>query len=520
MRVLVISFFNSWITHLGTELEIAQRHLDNGDDVEFLGCDGCIEICDGNPWEYKPLCTACREKRHNGLQLLTPVPKQHSLGSYVSREMFSEEASHETVSDLESAKNFRHNGHDLGWGAVSSTIMQVRDPECRSAEAAEKLRKFSKSALLSYNCVAAFLREQPQFDRVYLFNGRFAPIRGAWRACQEFADVDIQIHERGSTQLKYELFGNSLPHSRTLWANRIQDAWKNASEVKERESIGGLFYEERRAGEGSMWKSYTSAQLQGKLPANWDASRTNVAIFNSSEDEFAGIGDEWKNPVYDRQSLGIARIVSECVDRYPNMHLYLRVHPNLTNVENADLTTLLNLESPNLTIIAPDSDVSTYALLDSCDKVLGFGTTVGIEATYWKKVSILAGHTFYDQLEAVHVATDHNHLMSLLGEDLEPCDKQNAIKYGYYLRTYGLPFKYWEPDGFEAGTYRGYPISETHLHPLKLKLILWLQDRGMDTRRFSLFLSIVDLPIRLIQATSDGFGRIKSLIQPTATESS
>lgn len=40
MRVLVISFLNSWISHLGTELELAQRHLDDGDTVESLGCRG------------------------------------------------------------------------------------------------------------------------------------------------------------------------------------------------------------------------------------------------------------------------------------------------------------------------------------------------------------------------------------------------------------------------------------------------------------------------------------------------
>lgn len=519
MRVLVISFFNSWITHLGTELELAQRHLDDGDTVEFLGCDGCIKVCDGNPWQYKPICTACRERRHNGINQLNPVPLQHTLSQYLTNDVLSQEDNDlRSIVDAASAKSFAYKGHDLGWGALSSTIKHIRDPHCETEEAIASLREFSESAYRSYHAVTTFLKQQPAFDRAYIFNGRFAATRGALRACQDFGHIDIQNHERGSSPAKYDMYGDALPTDRELRNQRIHDAWANAEDREEATRIGSQFYESRRSGGATTWMSFVGTQTAGTLPSNWDESKTNIAIFNSSEDEFAAIGDEWKNPVYDTQSAGIERIVADAKDRFPNTHFYLRIHPNLADVKNDDLMRVLTLESPNFTLIPPDSEVSTYALLGAVDRVLSFGTTVGIEATFWGKVSILAGRTFYDQLDAVHVARDHEHVMSLLDEKLEPCPKENAIKYGYYVGSRGLPFKYWEPDGFEAGTYRGFPINETHLPPRKLKLILWLQDKGLDTRRFSLLLKLADIPIRMLQVVGKLFSKPSVSVEPTPAE--
>ena len=489
MRVLVISFFNSWVTHFGTELEIAQRHLDDGDTLEFLGCNGCVSICDGNPWASGSHCDACREKRHNGLLRLRPVPVQHNLGRYLSTDFLSRETdSVRSVVDANAAKSYTVNGHDLGWAALSSSIMTTRDTECTSDEAVRLLKEFTKSAYRSYHAVLNFLGQQSRFDRVYIFNGRFAPTRGALRACQEFGVSDIQVHERGSTIESYELFGNSLPHKHELWDRRIKDAWDSAADMQMRDSIGKQFFEDSRGGTPVGWKSYITGQSLGQLPDGWDRNKTNVAIFNSSEDEFAGLGDEWKNPVYEIQSRGIERIVSESLEQFPNMHFYLRVHPNLTNVQNAGLTRLLSFQSPNFSVILPDSPISTYSLMDAADKVLSFGSTVGIEATYWGKVSILAGRCFYENLDAAHVANSHAEVMSLLAQDLLPCSRTNALKYGYYMRTFGYPFKYWEPSGFEAGTFRGFPIGETRMTPQEREFIFWLQDYGIDTRYVPSFL--------------------------------
>jgi hypothetical protein len=460
MRILIISFFTDWTTHLGVELELAQRHLDSGDEVVFLGCDGCIKACRANPHGERRVCDLCRYKRLRGIQSLSGSVGEHRLGDYVNPAMLEEaDRLSSNVKTAAAAKDFRFNGHDLGWGALSSTVQVLRDPVCETEVAAELLSRFTKTALLSYGAVQAFLKQHQSFSKAYIFNGRFASTRGAFRACQEITGMEVILHERGSSNLKYSLFENDLLHTRKMWMARIEASWNAEPDISKKEEIAALFYKERRWGTAVGWKSFTVNQEAGALPVNWDSKRTNIAIFNSSEDEFAGIGDEWKNHVYEMQNEGVRMIVTDALERYPDFHFYLRMHPNLIGVENDDVARLRSIKADNFHLIEPNSSISTYALLDAADKIISFGSSVGIEATYWGKPSIMAGHSFYEHLGSVYCAEDHEDVMTLIGQNLMPCSKEGALKYGYHLRTFGDDFKYWQADDFYDGSFNGYQMK-------------------------------------------------------------
>lgn len=480
MKVLIVTYFNQWVTHFGVELELAQIHLDKGDVVEFLSCDGCIEACQANLDASRACCETCILRRSRGMALLKPIVVEHRLGDYLPDDIVKSEGQILSgITDPNSAKTFRYEDQDLGWGALSSTIMALRDSVAESPKAKDLLKRFSKTALRSYAAVKTFLESHTDFNRVYIFNGRFACTRGAFRACQERGIPDIVIHERGSSVHKYALFGNSMPHSRKLVQDRIELAWDSAASPAERETVGRAFYEERRAGIPQAWRSFTSHQQKTLLPDGWDPSVRNILIFNSSEDEFAGIGDEWKNPVYATQVEGIRRIVADALGRYPATHFYLRMHPNLIGVANQDVDMLHAIKSSNFTLIEPDSSISTYALLDVAERVLSFGSTMGIEATFWGKTSILAGHAFYDHLNAAYVARNHEQVMELLETNLPPKPTINAVKYGYYLKSFGTPFRYWKAKGFEDGEFRGTPLRWAPANKLERMILFRCHGLGL-----------------------------------------
>ena len=52
------------------QLEIAQQHLDRGDSVEFLFCDGFIPICEINIKKELETCLYCIGRRNSGISLL------------------------------------------------------------------------------------------------------------------------------------------------------------------------------------------------------------------------------------------------------------------------------------------------------------------------------------------------------------------------------------------------------------------------------------------------------------------
>ena len=108
--------------------------------------------------------------------------------------------------------------------------------------------------------------------------------------------------------------------------------------------------------------------------------------------------EEFHTDLYNTQNEAINKLVSyfEGNDEY---HFYLRIHPNLGKVKNVQTDEVNQMEYNNLTIIGPNQPIDTYAIIDACDKSIVFGSTSGIEATYWGKASVLLGKSFYYYLE-------------------------------------------------------------------------------------------------------------------------
>ena len=464
MNVLIVSFFNTWVTHLGTELEIAEKHLKNGDSVTFLSCDGSVGSCMNNPLGSVDICSQCRLKRLDGIGQLSGEVAVYSLNSPLSQNEALDAACIPDSPSIDDYKALKYKGHDLGWAALSSTNMLYRDPLCDSTEAMQSARTFLGAAIRSYEGTRKFLQRHPDFDCGYVFNGRFAVTRGAFRALQD-AKIEVYTHERGSSKNRYQVYPDTFPHDLTLFQERVREAWLNSDDLELRDKTAHAFFEERKRGQTANWKSFTDKQVVGVLPRQWDNKKQNIGIFNSSEDELASIGDFFADPVYPSQAIAVSRIAADTLAAGKPIHYYLRIHPNLAELENSSLANLLALDSPNLTIIDADDSISTYCLLDACDRILTFGSTVGVEATYWGKPSILTGASFYDNLNVAYRAETHEEVMDLLLDDqLAPKDRVGALKYGYYARTCGISFEHWKPQDLESGSFKDMFIGNGVLH--------------------------------------------------------
>lgn len=505
MNILIVAFFNKWVTHLGTELELAEKHLQAGDAVTFLVCDGSVGGCMNNPEGNTTLCNICRIKRIDGLSQLSGNVAVHSLK--VPHSYHEPATGLPDSPTIEDYKALRYRGHDLGWAGLSTAISIHRDPLCDSEEAMQQAKKSLEGACRSYEGTRAFLERHTDFDRAYLFNGRFAVTRGAYRALED-ADIPVHIHERGSSINHYQLWPNKFPHDQDFFQERLMQAWGDTDDLEKRDEMANLFYTEKRAGVAVKEKSYTKNQKSAGLPEGWDKTKRNIAIFSTSEDEMASIGDKFTDPVYASQAEGIRRIVEDTLADGAEIHYYLRMHPHLKGVENTSLCNILAIRSPNLTIIKSDDNISSYSLLDSCDCVFSFGSTVGIEATYWGKPSILAGKSFYDGLNVAHRARSHEEVMSLLLDaNLETKNRLGALKYGYYVRTYGIRFEYWKPNDLNSGVFGDLEISDYSLvtgdrKPFHITAFFWLMNfckssRSLQTAdRVAGYISVVHRVLR------------------------
>ncbi len=257
----------------------------------------------------------------------------------------------------------------------------------------------------------------------------------------------------------FELFKNHLPHDLDAVDSEIRRCWHQAesrsNSCPSREIIGAQWFLDRVNRVETCWHSFTKNQQTGLLPAGWDSQRKNVAIFCSSDDEFVAIGDAWQHSLYPNQVEAIGQIAASMLAVDPACQLYLRVHPNLTHVQNERKRQLMSLSFANLTVIEPDASVDTYQLLRESDLVVSFGSSVGIEAVFWDRPSVLLGPCFYQNLGGVYRPGTHEDAIDLLTSDLEPGNKTGALMYGHWFQTRGHKYEFYEAQGLFEGQFKG-----------------------------------------------------------------
>ena len=462
MKIAVFSTHQNWTPHFDTDLEIIQNHLDKDDEVYHYYCNQELSPCDDIMYSNQILnkkifeknpatCTNCiRKRKYNYLSLKGNLISDTLLDTtYINTESLRK-----SFANYEDLKKYKINNFEIGEAVLSSIISTTRNNIIDLNLYSEEINHLISVSYKLYLSAISNI-DKHKFDQIYVFNGRFAFSRAILRAAQH-TNTDCYIHERGASIYKYELFKNNLPHSIDYRLSEINRYWESNENNEEKNKTGTDYFLDRMKGKEQSWYSFILNQEENKLPDNWDITKENIVIFNTSEDEFESIGQWWKNPIYLNQLEGIKSILTDpkIIDN-PNVYFYLRIHPNLAGVHNSYMNELRLLSYPNLTIIDSESDISTYALIKNCNKVLTFGSSTGVEATFLEKPSILAGVSLYKGLNCTYNPKDHTEVIKLICSTLTPCEKVNALKWGYYFSIHGIDFKYFKASGICEGIFKG-----------------------------------------------------------------
>lgn len=468
MKVAFIGTYGLWTPHSETELDIAEKHLIDGDEVKWVLCDAAFEACEPNPDHHHLRCKECQWRVQAGLRRLSgPVHTIH-LSRLLTHEDRSRIANLPTeFGTTDEIKAVEVDGLDAGWGALSTAIWLARDANIDPADPI--VPRLIRAGATSYLATRRFL-QSTSIDRVYAFNGRMAPMRGILRAARD-SKVECMIHERGQDLQHYGLFRNAMPHEIAATVKRVEDDWA-ASELDEEEKrrIGASWFEGRPKGQMGSWISFVAGQGEASLPDEWRSGRHNVVLFTTSEFEFVSIGKEWGSPLFTTPHAATMEIARE-ISRRCRSHLTIRIHPNPEGAKSSNVREALGIDLPHVTVIAPESDVSTYALMRAADVVVTSGSTTGVEATFWKTPSVLAGPGLYSGLGAAHEPRSVEELYELLEKpDLEVADRDAALRYGFHQATRGEPHVHFQPTGITAGTFKGERLRPSRLQRRILKL--------------------------------------------------
>ncbi|MEO5905648.1 MAG: hypothetical protein ABIQ11_02905, partial [Saprospiraceae bacterium] len=140
------------------------------------------------------------------------------------------------------------------------------------------------------------------------------------------------------------------------------------------------------------------------------------------------------------------------------------------------ITGILEIQRNNLTIILPNEDVSTYDLMMQSDKIITFGSSVGIEAAAFQKVSILAGKTFYMNLGSTFNPSSHIEVIQMIQDKtLMPKDRTGAYKYAYFLSNFGIPYRFFNRINTFEAVMNGRHFSTSIMFNMIRKVGRWLR---------------------------------------------
>lgn len=458
MNVLVYAPLAVLGHHFETDLEIIQNHLNDGDHVTVVTCDGELKSLDFMACKGGFRCAYCKSRRSHGLKQLINYERLEiiNLQKLIPVKFNIPLAKLRTI---ELVKTITYKNVEIGAAFASSLISDLRDPAPDISKQSNSIsHKLYLLASLTDQMERVIENKVP--DLVYFFNGRFTLYRSIMRVCQ-IRKIPFYVHERGANNKRYSLTKNTLPHDILEKHAEILNYWQTDSipiDEKIRSSAG--WYESNAVGKSTSWRSFTDQHDIGSLPSSWNNKNHNVSLFVSSDDEMAAVPG-WEIELFQSQ-YEATRFILQAFAHDASYKFYVRIHPNLRGLRNKDIQRILSVGDgfENCTVIPPESKISTYALLKNSNKILTFGSTTGVEATYWGTPSILIGKSFYMHLNAAYQPSNKEDVLKFIEDkDLLPKPKEEALKYGYWAASIGMPFKHYKPLTLSTGHFNGVYIG-------------------------------------------------------------
>ena len=434
MKILFFTPVAAYPIHVGVLLDEMTKFAKNGHEIIYVYNNCCYDFCSANMCADTAICKLCKYDMQHMLNLVPPNVLKVNLSEFWNNDT-KIQFQYNNVQEL---KKIEYKGVKTGYSVLSTYINATRNLAPLIDETSKKY--FDALFLRSVKLTDAFEKVLDTYkpDRVCFYNARLLEQRPEYDLSrnQGIETYSYEVYAGWNEPFYKTKFINSTPHNLTTLHDRYRALWDNVRMPEsEKEKVGRVFFEKKRAGIAIGDKVYVKNQTKGKIPLDWDTKKHNIVIFNSSEDEFSALGDEFdKLALFPSQYQGIT-FIANALKENPDMHIWLRIHPNLTHIPYRYHQDLHKLSTtyPNLSVIAGSDDVSSYDLMDAADKVVVFGSTIGLESAYHKKAVILLAGSIYYYSDICYVPRSKEELKQLLmTTNLPAKDNSEAIKIGFY----------------------------------------------------------------------------------------
>lgn len=291
-------------------------------------------------------------------------------------------------------------------------------------------------------------------DLIYFYAGRWASCIPIGWACKD-AGIKYLTHERGSNSQKYSIYNYTF-----LSLEETTREIKKIATVIDRDIvrlIGGHHFYARRNRSVSYWPSYNLNQASEKFPS-FLKNVKYVVFFSSSEDEFCQTPGNKVEAYFGKQFEAFEQLKSIC--RNLCITLVVRVHPNIANKHPEEEAYWAGMADENTIVLGSKSNFDSYTILDHAHCVVTYATSMGLEAAFWGKPSVLLGNSSWYGESGFYCPKNKDQLSDLIVNAVALDVPDFAYMYGYYYETVGYDHKFYKSESFWSGKFLG-----NNLHP-------------------------------------------------------
>lgn len=430
----------------GFYLEVIQRHLEKGDSVKILRCNRIFspickiaeKACFFNG--INTSCDHCEAVFNEMIDFLKFDSKDIIYTEFTLKHgQIMEEICSQT--DL---YNINYKNYDVGMTVVNTIAcgLAVHKPDINYFY--NVIYELSNISMSFYDFSIELL-QKIDIDKVYFFNGRIAINRSMLRACQAL-HIEAASLEYAFQRDRFVEYANTYPQDYNYLAHVGKHLWGSGG--SEKHKVGRKFFGALEA--DSLGYGFHEFMHKGRLPYSYHHDKKSIVIFNSTLIEIVALPEFIHPLIPNFDSTLVVAALAKMMQRYTDYHIYLRVHPNMSKEPQCqqleELKILKALSLPNLTIVWPEDETDSYSLLHVADKVVTFGSTMGVEATLYGKPSILIGKANYAWADVVYTPQTFSAAIDLLlSENLPAKPVQNAEKFGYVMHEFGTKFEFYNP---------------------------------------------------------------------------
>jgi len=457
MRVLAFSPYAAWKFHTNYETTILRACQIRGAEVKVILCDAALNECDmyAPNRESRPinLCDQCQSMAKQALD--ESGLSYEWLGKYLSKEERQEVFDWAQTTHPHEFPTAIFRGFPVGDWVITSVVSGFRKYPIPLDDwrTVSTFRGFLYAAAIT--CIALeHIFELWNPDAMLLFNGRLSVTRVVFNLAR-LRGIRVLTHEHPQRPGTLMLHENAACNSNKPFIDFFRH-WQEIPLVHSQLTTVVRWLQERRYGLGWNKYQFTRPPLgggKGYLSSGKQPNRKLIVLFTSSNDEFAG--DSTQQTPFPSQDDWILRVV-DWVARNPQHDLVIRAHPGLagtigfwTGRSTFHISFLESLQErlpANVRLVLPNSEISSYDLMDNADLGLVYGSTAGIEMlALGIPLVVVPGFAMYESVPSIILLDDPNKLMHIMDYAVTlkaSSDYQRyAFRYIYrYYYHFQLPF--------------------------------------------------------------------------------